>query len=67
MALPIDFTSLNIAIFLLMSGSVLVIAGAIGAVLHAWSWKVPRTLAMAFGGLIVLFLIINFIILLRSN
>jgi hypothetical protein len=55
MSLPVDIPYLEVVNFLFIVGAVGVIATSAGALLRAWSWKIPQTLGLAFLGVIAAF------------
>jgi hypothetical protein len=55
MSLPVYIPYLEAIKFLLMVGAVGVVATSAGALLRAWSWKIPQTLGLAFLGIIAAF------------
>ena len=57
MSLPEFIPYSEVIYFLLIAGIVGVAATSLGALLKAWSWKVPRTLGLAFLGVGAMFII----------
>ncbi len=58
MSLPVQIPYLELINFLFIVGAVGVIATSIGALLRAWSWKIPKTLGLAFLGVIAAFVVV---------
>ena len=58
MGLPAFIPYTELIKFLFAVGAVAVVATSLGALLRVWSWKVPRTLGMAFLGVIAAFVIV---------
>ena len=67
MNLPILVPYIEIIYLLVAAGLVAVIGASAGALLRAWSWKVPRTLAYAFLGVIAMLVIIGWLSSKMSN
>jgi len=57
MSLPDFLPYSEVIYFLFIAGVVSVAATSLGALIRAWSWKVPRTMAMAFLGVGIMFTI----------
>lgn len=58
MGLPAFIPYTELIYFLFAVGAVAVVATSLGALLRVWSWKVPRTLGLAFLGVIAAFVIV---------
>lgn len=67
MNLPILVPYIEIIYLLLAAGLVAVVGASAGALLRAWSWKVPRTMAYAFLGVIVMLVIMGWLSNMLSN
>jgi hypothetical protein len=58
MSLPFFIPYSEVVYFLFMVGAVSVVATSVGALLRAWSWKIPQTLGLAFLGVIAAFVVV---------
>ncbi len=67
MNLPILVPYIEIIYLLLAAGLVAVVGASAGALLRAWSWKVPRTMAYAFLGVIAMLVIMGWLSNMLSN
>ena len=61
MYLPFTLPYIEVIYFLGAAGLVAVVAGSAGALLRAWSWKVPRMMAYAFLGVIAVFVLVSWL------
>jgi hypothetical protein len=61
MPLPIVVPYIEIIYILIAAGIVAVVGSTAGALLRAWSWKVPRTMAYAFLGVIVVLVLVSWL------
>ena len=61
MPLPIVVPYIEIIYILLAAGLVAVVGSTAGALLRVWSWKVPRTMAYAFLGVIVVLVLVSWL------
>lgn len=61
MQIPILVPYIEIIYILVAAGLVAVVGASAGALLRAWSWKVPRTMAYAFLGVIAMLVIIGWL------
>lgn len=55
--LPEFLPYFEVMYFLIIAGVGSVVVTSIGAMLRAWSWKVPQTLGMAFIGVGLMFIV----------
>lgn len=67
MQIPILVPYIEIIYILVAAGLVAVVGASAGALLRAWSWKVPRTMAYAFLGVIAMLVIIGWLSNMMSN
>ena len=67
MNLPILVPNIEIIYILLAAGLVAVVGASAGALRRAWSWKVPRTMAYAFLGVIAMLVIMGWLSNMLSN
>lgn len=61
MHLPILVPYIEIVYILITVGIIAVVGSSAGALLRAWSWKVPRTMAYAFFGVIFVLVLVSWL------
>lgn len=61
MHLPILVPYIEIVYILITVGIIAVAGSSAGALLRAWSWKVPRTMAYAFFGVVFVLILVSWL------